>query len=246
MIRGLLFLVWMAVTVIPYGVFVILVSIFIKGKQLYWITIGWLRLTIWGVQRIGNVRHEVRGLENLPPSDSLQPLILCPKHQSTWETFAIPTIASHPLAYVFKKELLMIPFFGWAMGRLDMIKIDRSKRSEAFNKVAQQGRELMAKGVWIIMFPEGTRVARGEQGVYKTGASRLAVATGASIVPVAVSSARCWPRKSFRLLPGTVIVSFGPPLPSEGRDPAELMQAVETWIEAEMRRIDPEAYAAKT
>lgn len=245
MIRGGLFLLWMAVTVIPYAIFVIVISLFLRGNRLYWITVGWLRVTMFGARLIGNVRHELRGVENLPPPESLQPLILCPKHQSTWETFALPTVASHPLAFVFKKELLLIPFFGWAMGRLDMIKIDRSKRAEAFNKVAAQGRELMGKGVWVIMFPEGTRVARGDKGVYKSGASRLAVATGASIVPVAVSSARCWPRKSFRLIPGTVVVSFGPQLASEGRDPSELMKEVETWVEAEMRQIDSEAYETR-
>jgi 1-acyl-sn-glycerol-3-phosphate acyltransferase len=144
---------------------------------------------------------------------------------------------------VFKKELLYIPFFGWAMSRLDMIHIDRSKRTEAWNKVAQQGRRLSALGKWVIMFPEGTRSARGGQGTYKSGASRLAIAVGVPIVPIAVDSARCWPRKSFWLKPGVVTVSIGKPIPSVGREPDELMREVEAWIEAEMRRLDPEAYA---
>src|SRR5512145_1962428 len=101
-------------------------------------------------------------------------IILCPKHLSTWETFAFPTLMPHPLAYVFKRELLLIPFFGWAMARLDMIHIDRSKRAQAWNKVAAQGRRLMDQGTWVIMFPEGTRTARGGQGSYKSGAARLA------------------------------------------------------------------------
>jgi 1-acyl-sn-glycerol-3-phosphate acyltransferase len=101
----------------------------------------------------------------------------------------------------------------------------------------------MDKGVWMIMFPEGTRTERGKQGIYKTGASRLAVATGASIVPVAVTSGRCWPRRSFRFYPGTIDVSFGKPIASEGRSPDELMKEVENWVETEMRRLDPQAYA---
>jgi 1-acyl-sn-glycerol-3-phosphate acyltransferase len=149
----------------------------------------------------------------------------------------------HPLAYVFKRELLYVPFFGWAMGRLDMIHIDRSRRAEAWNKVAEQGRRLAAEGIWVIMFPEGTRSERGQQGVYKTGASRLAMATGVPIVPIAATSARCWPRKSFLLRPGVVDVSIGRPIDSAGREPEELMREVEAWIEAEMRRLDPEAYA---
>ena len=150
----------------------------------------------------------------------------------------------HPLCYVFKKELLLIPFFGWAMGRLDMIHIDRSRRAEAWSKVAEQGRRFMAQGNWVIMFPEGTRIARGQQGSYKLGAARLAIETATPIVPIAVASARCWPRKSFLLRPGVIDISIGAPIAVEGRAPDELMRQVESWIEAEMRRIDPEAYAA--
>ena len=83
-----------------------------------------------------------------------------------------------PLCYVFKRELLFIPFFGWAMARMDMIHIDRSKRAEAWTKVAEQGRRYMAQGNWVIMFPEGTRTPRGSQGKYKVGGTRLAVETG--------------------------------------------------------------------
>jgi 1-acyl-sn-glycerol-3-phosphate acyltransferase len=170
-------------------------------------------------------------------------VVLLSKHQSTWETFAYPALMSHPLAYVFKRELLYIPFFGWAMARMDMIHIDRSKRNQAWNKVAAQGKRLAAKGHWVIMFPEGTRIARGQKGEYKTGGTRLAIATGVPVVPIAVNSARCWPRKSFLLRPGVVDISIGQPIPSVGREPAELMREVESWIETEMRRIDPEAYA---
>ena len=101
--------------------------------------------------------------------------MLLVKHQSTFETFLMPTLMPHPLAYVFKKELIYVPFFGWAMARLDMIHIDRSQRTQAFNKVVAQGSELLAQGIWIIMFPEGTRIPRGQKGTYKTGGTRLAM-----------------------------------------------------------------------
>ena len=242
MIRGALYFTWMAVTVVPYGTVILLASIFVRGEPLYRIALGYLRQINVAARVFGGIRYRVHGSENLPPASSMQPVIICPKHQSTWETFALPTLMTHPLSYVFKKELLMIPFFGWAMGRLDMVHIDRSKRSEAWNRVAEQGRELMAKGVWIIMFPEGTRTERGKKGIYKTGASRLAIATGASILPIAVTSARCWPRKTFRLTPGVIDVSIGRLVSSEGRKPEEMMREVEAWIEAEMRRLDPDAY----
>jgi 1-acyl-sn-glycerol-3-phosphate acyltransferase len=243
MIRGTLYLVWFVISVIPYAVLVLLLSIFVRGDPLYWFTIGWLRQMTVAAKWIGGIKYNLHGMENLPDADSLDPVILCPKHQSTWETFAFPGFMSHPLAYVFKKELLRVPFFGWAMGRLDMVHIDRSKKKEAWNKVAEQGQALMDKGTWIIMFPEGTRIDRGEKGNYKNGASRLAVATGASLVPIAVTSARCWPRRTFRMVPGVVEVSVGPPISAVGRRPDELMKEVESWIETEMHRLDPEAYA---
>jgi 1-acyl-sn-glycerol-3-phosphate acyltransferase len=244
-LRSLLFVLYMTVTVIPWALAVLLASIFVRGAPLYWMCVGWLRVVIWGARWICGVRHRVHGLEHLPTAaQGREAVLLAPKHQSTWETFALPTIMPHPLAYVFKRELLLIPFFGWAMGRLDMIHIDRSRGTEAWHKVAEQGRRLMARGVWVVMFPEGTRTPRGGQGTYKTGASRLAVVTGTPIVPIAVSSARCWPRKSFLLRPGVIDVSIGRPIPVEGREPDELMREVEGWIEAEMRRLDPEAYAA--
>lgn len=243
-LRSAAFVVFMAVTVVPWALVVLLTSTLVRGQRLYWITIQWLRLCIWGARVLCGVRPEVQGLENVPTAEQrTSAVLLAPKHQSTWETFFFPTLMPHPLAYVFKKELLRIPFFGWAMGRLDMVHIDRSRRAEAWAKVAAQGRRLFAEGVWVIMFPEGTRTPRGQQGQYKSGASRLAVATGVPIVPIAVASARCWPRRSFLLRPGVVRVSIGRPIASQGRDAEELMQEVQAWIESEMRRLDPEAYA---
>jgi 1-acyl-sn-glycerol-3-phosphate acyltransferase len=244
-LRSAVFVLWMLVTVVPIAIAVVLASAVTSGTPLYWMCVGWLRLVIWGARRICGVRHRVQGMEHVPTAaEGLRAVLLASKHQSTWETFAYPVLMPHPLCYVFKRELLLIPFFGWAMGRLDMIHIDRSKRNEAWNKVAEQGRRFMSHGNWVIMFPEGTRSARGQKGQYKSGAARLAIATGTPIVPIAVASARCWPRKSFMLRPGVIDISIGRPIAVEGRKPDELMREVEGWIEAEMRRIDPQAYAA--
>ncbi len=242
-LRSGLYLLFLAVTVIPWASVVLVCSIFVRGEPLYWMCAGWLKLAIQGARAICGVNYRVTGLHNVPSAaDHDAAVLLAPKHQSTWETFALPAIMPHPLAYVFKRELLWVPFFGWAMARLDMVHIDRSRRTEAWNRVLSQGRELMAKGNWVIMFPEGTRIARGQKGDYKSGASRLAIAAGAPIVPIAISSARCWPRKSWLLRPGTIDVSIGPAIAVAGRQPDPVMREVEAWIEAEMRRIDPEAY----
>lgn len=240
--RSVLHLVWMGVTVLPYSFVILgLAAAGVRGERLYWWAVRWLRWSIEGARLIMGLRYRIEGYENLPLGET-SPAILLVKHQSTYETFLMPVIMPHPLAYVFKKELLRVPFFGWAMGRLDMIHIDRSQRAQAFNKVVAQGRELLDRGVWVIMFPEGTRIPRGERGAYKTGGTRLAIETGAPVIPIAVTSAKCWPRKALIKRPGVVDVSIGAPIPSQGREPDELMRQVEGWIEAEMRRLDPEAY----
>ena len=241
LIRSILHLLWMIVTVIPWATFVVTASLFIRSTTMYWWCAGWLRVAVRGGNVILGIQNRITGMDNLPQGQTSAAVLLV-KHQSTWETLCMPTIMPHPLAYVFKKELLYIPFFGWAMARMDMIHIDRSQRTQAFSKVVAQGKRLMATGTWVIMFPEGTRIPRGEKGVYKSGGTRLAIETGAPVVPIAVTSAKCWPRKAFIKTPGIVDISIGPAIPSAGRKPDELMREVEAWIEAEMHRLDPEAY----
>src|SRR3954471_21978492 len=241
-LRSIVHAIWMVVTVVPWGIMMLLASIFADGVTMYRLAQGWLWLAMRGLQLICGVRWRVTGYENLPIGQT-SPALLLVKHQSTLETFLMPVLMPHPLAYVFKRELLYVPFFGWAMSRLDMIHIDRNRRTEAWNKVAEQGKRLSKLGKWVIMFPEGTRTPRGSQGTYKAGATRLAIAVGVPVVPIAVDSARCWPRKSFWLKPGTVTISIGKPIAPDGREPDEMMREVEAWIEQEMRRLDPAAYA---
>lgn len=242
-LRSALVFLWIVVSIIPVGLALILASLVLRDDKLWWwFAVPWLRGVIAVARAVGGVKYRVYGAENLPSHNDMRRIVLCPKHQSTWETFFFPSMTPHPLAYVFKRELLNIPIFGWCIGRLGMIHIDRSKRSEAWARVAEQGRTLMDRGKWVIMFPEGTRTRRGSKGNYKTGATRLAVATGASVIPVAVTSGRCWPRRSFSFTPGVIDVSIGTPVPAIGREPGELMDEIERWIEAEMRRLDPEAY----
>jgi 1-acyl-sn-glycerol-3-phosphate acyltransferase len=241
LLRSVLHTLFMAVTVVPWALAVLVAAPFLNSTQIYWMCAGWLKLAVRSGTLMLGIRNRVIGFENLPVG-STAPAVLLLKHQSTWETFCMPALMPHPLAYVFKKELLYVPFFGWAMARMDMIHIDRSKRAQAFNKVVEQGQRLLNQGTWVIMFPEGTRIPRGQKGQYKSGGTRLAVETGAPVIPIAVTSAKCWPRKAFIKKPGTVEFSIGKPIPSQGRQPDELMREVEDWIEAEMRRLDPEAY----
>ncbi len=240
-IRSLVHILVMAVTVVPWAFGVLLAAPILGRDVAYKVAANWLAVAVRSGEWILGIKNRVTGMENLPQG-ATDGVVLLVKHQSTWETLLMPVIMPHPLAYVFKKELLQIPFFGWAMGRLDMIHIDRSRRAQAFGKVVKQGKALLDKGTWVIMFPEGTRVDRGAKGTYKTGGSRLAVETGVPVVPVAVTSAKCWPRKALIKRPGVVDISIGAPISSEGRTADDLMAEVEAWIEAEMRRLDPDAY----
>jgi len=232
---------WLVITVIPWGFALLVISIWVRRTPLWWFAVNWFRLVVWGSRVILGIQVRVTGLDNLPQGAN-SPAILLSKHQSTLETLLIPTLMPRPLAFVFKRELLRIPFFGWSMARLDMIHIDRESRAAAMKHVIEQGKRMLAQGTWVILFPEGTRIPRGEKGTYQTAGTRLAVDAGAPVIPIAVSTGKCWPRQGFIKSPGVVDVSIGPPIPSIGREPKELMREVEAWIETEMRRIDPEAY----
>jgi 1-acyl-sn-glycerol-3-phosphate acyltransferase len=241
LIRSIVHMAWIVITVIPWTLAVLLVSLVAPRTAAWWTAVNWFRVVMWGTRVILGVRMEVQGYENLPIGKTSAAVLLS-KHQSTLETLWLPTVMPHPLAFVFKRELLRIPFFGWSMARLDMIHIDRESRAAAMKHVIEQGRRLLLQGTWVIMFPEGTRIPRGQEGTYQTAGTRLAVETGAPIIPIAVATARCWPRAGFVKYPGVVRVSIGPAIPSAGRDPKALMRETQAWIEAEMRRIDPEAY----
>ena len=243
-IRSVIHMLWMGITVIPYTLLILLVRVCGGSAALRWeIARAWLTLSVDSARWFCGVKYRIQGLENLP-TDLQQGVVLLSKHQSTYETFLMPAIMPRALAYVFKKELLSIPFFGWSIGSLDMIHIDRKHGSRAFHKVVEQGKRLLAQGIWVIMFPEGTRVERGQVGEYKSGATRLAIMSGVPVVPIAVTSAKCWPRKAFVKTPGVVDVSVGPQIDTTGRKHEELMLEVQNWIEQEMQRLDPQAYPA--
>ena len=242
-LRSILHILWMAVTVIPWATFVVIASLFVNSTRVYWMCAGWLTVAVRGGEWLLGIENRITGMQHLPKGEH-DAAVLLVKHQSTWETLVMPSIMPRPLAYVFKRELLYVPFFGWAMARMDMIHIDRSQRARAFAKVVEQGKRLTAQGTWVIMFPEGTRIERGEVGQYKAGGARLAIECGVPVIPIAVTSAKCWPRKAWIKTPGVVDISIGPPISSQGREPDELIREVREWIEAEMHRLDPEAYPA--
>lgn len=192
----------------------------------------WARTLVFWLRVTCGLRYRVIGKENIP----VGPAMVMSKHQSAWETMALQKFFP-PQVWVMKREILKLPFFGWAIRTLSPIAIDRSNRSQAQKLLMEQGRDRIGKGFWIVIFPEGTRVAPGKRGQYKHGGARLASEIGVPIVPVALNSGEFWPRNSFLKWPGEITVVIGKPVETTGRTPQDIMTEVENTIEGEMSQI---------
>ena len=194
---------------------------------------SWTRLVLLAAEFICGIRYRVLGAENIPA----QACVVLSKHQSAWETLAFQVIFP-PQVYVIKRELLWIPFYGWGLAMTSPVAIDRAAGMRALKQMLEQGKDRLARGFWIIVFPEGTRVAPGMRRTYQTGGAAIAVHAQAQVLPVAHNAGTCWRRHAFRKYPGTITVSIGRPIDSRGRKAAALTREVEDWIEAEMQRLE--------
>jgi 1-acyl-sn-glycerol-3-phosphate acyltransferase len=219
------------IVTVPYGVLT-LCTWPLKPHVRYRIITFWSRIIIWLARLICGIRWQVRGLQNLP----VGPAVVMSKHQSAWETMALQLFFP-PLSIVLKKELLRIPFFGWGLAMFNPIAIDRNAGREALKQIEAQGRKKMAEGFWVLVFPEGTRMAPGNKGRYNIGGAWLAARTGAPVVPVAHDAGRFWGRNAFLKRPGRITVSIGPVIETAGLDANEVKRRVEDWIEREMQLI---------
>jgi 1-acyl-sn-glycerol-3-phosphate acyltransferase len=231
-LRSLAFLLFQAL-VTPFYAAVMLSLFWIPRVPMYRIAAHWCRTNLWGARVICGIRHRTTGLQNVPRD---APAIVMSKHSSTWETLAL-TQFFPPLAYVAKKELLSIPFFGWGFALASPITIDRKAGKSAMEQIARQGRERFAQGFWIVVYPEGTRIRAGTRAKYKTGGARLARELGVPMIPVAHNAGWLWPKGIFGKRAGTVTISFGPPVRPDGKDPQQLTAEIEGWIEAEVERL---------
>ncbi len=235
LVRSLIFAVLQTVLTIFFSA-VALFSFPFSAQGRYRLITGYNHAVIWLARRVLGIRYVVEGLEHLPK----QPAIILAKHQSAWETVAFLCLFP-PISPVIKRELLRVPFFGWGFRLLNPIAIDRGAGREALKQIIRQGKDKLAQGFWVLVFPEGTRVAPGEKGRYGIGGSSLAVEAGAPIVPVAHNAGEVWPKNAFIKRPGTVTVRIGPAIETRGKSAAELTRAVEAWIETEMTRLPPAA-----
>ena len=244
LLRSSLFMLWALAWTLLTAPLVIVAALLMRGLWGYRFGKLW-RLGIQaGVETLLGIRPQVIGLENMPQ----EPCVVLAKHQSAWETMTLQDIVPHGTysVFVLKKELLRVPFIGWGLGAMKMISIDRSAGKKALDQVVVQGRERLQQGFYVIVFPEGTRVAPGKTQRYKAGGAYLATRVGCQVVPVAHNAGEFWPRQAFLKKPGTVTISIGPAFSAAGLSEQEVNQRAEAWIEAEMRRLSPHRYTDAT
>lgn len=192
----------------------------------------WVRFNLKMLKLICRLDFEVQGQENIPKQNGV---ILC-KHQSAWETIALQAIFP-PVVFILKKELLRIPIWGWAMATLEPIAIDRANKSAALKQILRDGEKRLLEGYWVVVFPEGTRVAPGQKGRYGSSGAMLAHRTGRPVVPVAHNAGEYWKRRGFLKYPGTIRVRVGPPIDASRFNANEITAQAEQWIETQMAEI---------
>jgi 1-acyl-sn-glycerol-3-phosphate acyltransferase len=226
-LRSALFALALVLVTPPYAV-VAMLSFPLPRMARYRLISAWSRLVIWLAWWLCGIRWKIEGRRNLPD----EPAVILSQHQSAWETLAYQEIFP-PQVLVLKRELLWIPFFGWGLALMSPIAINRARGMAALREMARQGRERLAQGFWVVIFPEGTRVPPGEQRPYHQGGAWLAASCGVPVVPVAHNAGRLWPRNAFLKRAGTVTVRIGPPIPTGGREPKEVIAEARSWIETQ-------------
>jgi 1-acyl-sn-glycerol-3-phosphate acyltransferase len=236
-LRSALFLLLATLLTIPFGMLVSLAMLF-PMRIRYAIIAAWRHGFMALSRYVLGINYRVIGRENIPAA----PAVVLSKHQSAWETVALQEIFPS-LVFVLKKELLRLPFFGWGLAAMKMISIDRAAGKDALKQVVDQGRDRLAAGYWVVIFPEGTRVAPGHKRRYKPGGAHLALHAGVKVVPVAHNAGEVWGKNAFLKSPGLITVSIGSAIDPAGKSVAEINMLAEAWIEAEMHRLSPHRYA---
>jgi 1-acyl-sn-glycerol-3-phosphate acyltransferase len=230
-LRSLIFWIVFAFLILIFTTLLVLSFPFPLEKR-FLLTRTWSRLVLWSLQLTCNLRYEIKGTENIPDT----PGIIFSKHQSTWETTSL-NLWFAAQSWVVKRELLWVPVFGWAVFMMDPIALDRGAGKRAVDQLVQQGRERLEKGRWIIVFPEGTRIAPGKTGRYRIGGAMLAERTGYPVTPIAHNAGEYWPRRQFIKRPGVIQVRIGPPIEAKNKSAPLILAEAKQWIETEMAAI---------
>jgi 1-acyl-sn-glycerol-3-phosphate acyltransferase len=237
LLRSIVFLVGAVIITSIFGILVPLGGVF-GFRPAAWFARSYARtMLLWIAPSLG-ITYEIEGWENVPD----HPVVLMSKHQSAWETLFMEARFPYQ-CWIIKKELRWLPFVGWGLIAIRCIAIDRSSGHSARDQIVEQGTQRLAQGMWISIFPEGTRVAPGKVGRYGIGGSMLAVRTGTPILPIAHNAGEYWPRYSFTKRAGRVRVVIGPLIQTAGRDVLSVNNELQAWIEGRMREISPHRYA---
>lgn len=234
-LRSLLFAFGLGLSTLVFAPLALL-SFPLPYRARYRLITRWTHFNLWWLARTCRLRHVVEGLENVPAP----PGIVFAKHESAWETLALQLVFS-PQVWVLKRELLWIPFFGWGLAMLRPIAIDRGSPRRAIEQIMRRGSERLEDGCWVVVFPEGTRVAPGERRRYGAGGAALAQRSGYPVVPVAHNAGDFWPRRGFVKHPGIIRMVIGPPIETRGRSVAEINHQAQNWIESCMHRLRAQA-----
>lgn len=230
-VRSFLFALLQVLITPPYALVAIL-TFPLPPLARYHIIAGWARFFVWVARALCGVRYRVEGRHNIPR----EPAVFMSKHQSAWETLAFQAILP-PHVMVIKRELLRIPFFGWGLAMMSPIAIDRQAGRQALKQLQDQGKDRLDDGFGVVIYPEGTRIAPGTAGRYRTGGAWLAEKARAPIIPIAHNAGYLWPRNSFVKRPGVITVSIGPAITAQGRRPEEVTEEAAAWIEREVARL---------
>lgn len=198
-----------------------------KIGYLWCITIRWMTKVFCGLT------YEVEGLEHISPE---RPSIIFSNHQSAWETLALRCIFP-PHSVVIKRELLYLPIWGWSLLTLNSIVINRKNQRASLRALLEQGNRYLKQGLWVLIFPEGTRAGAGEVLPFNIGGAMLAHQTGFPIIPVVHNAGEFWPRYSFLKYPGVIKVKIGAPIETEGRKAKEINAQAELWVKQAMLEI---------
>lgn len=237
-LRSLVFLILAVLITVPCCL--LLIPMLLLPIQMRFDAVRLWRQVFIGLERhVLGIRTVILGRENIPDS----PCVVLSKHQSAWETVALQELF-WPGVFVMKRELLLIPFFGWGLAALRMISIDRKAGKNAMRQVLEQGANRLKRGIFVLIFPEGTRIAPGEHRPFKMGGANLAVDAGVPVVPVAHNAGELWAKNAFIKRPGTITLSVGPAIPTDGLTANVVNAQAEAWVEAEMRKLSPHRYSA--
>ncbi len=230
-LRSLIFTTYMMVSACVCGA-IMGVCFWLPYPRQFGLARTWARWLLWVLKQLCGLDYVIEGREHIPAGNHIA---MC-NHTSAWETVA-PFVLLPPQVWVLKRELLWVPFMGWGLKRLRPIAINRGAGHRAVSQVVEQGAQRLADGLWVIIFPEGTRVVAGQQRKYGVSGALLAQATGKLILPISHNAGAFWPRRGFLKKRGTIRLVIGAPIDPAGKEPRQLNDEVRRAIEAGLARI---------